>query len=148
MRTETSIEIDRPIRQVFELTNKHVAQWSIVVVEDEVIEDVNNGGVGTKFRVVTADRGKRMEFAGEVIEHRPPNSTRSKMIGQYFEIDVEYLFEDLRNERTRVTQKSTVNGKGIFFSVMMKLMGIFLNKSNCDSQRNELESLKAFVESS
>jgi len=146
MKSEISIEIDRPIEQVFDLTIRNVAKWSSIVVEDEVIEDRNDGDVGTKFRVVTDERGKRMEFAGEVTEHRPPNMTRSKMVGQHFDIDAKYLFEDLRNGRTRVTQESTVTGKGIF-KLMMFCMGIFMKKSSCDAELKELESLKAFVES-
>jgi hypothetical protein len=145
MKSEMSVEIDRPIEQVFELTNRNVSKWSITVVEDEVIEDRNDGDVGTKFRIVTEERGKRMEFAGEVTEHRPPHSTRSKMVGPYFDIDALYLFEDLRNGRTRVTQKSTVTGKG-FFKVMLFLMSGFIKKSSCDAGQKELDSLKAFVE--
>ena len=38
MRNEVSIEIDRPIDEVFQLTNDHVAEWSIIVVEDEIID--------------------------------------------------------------------------------------------------------------
>ena len=61
MKSEASVEIDRPIEQVFELTNENVSKWSTVVVEDEVIEDRNNGDVGTKFRIVMFFRGRFMQ---------------------------------------------------------------------------------------
>ena len=38
MKQSASVEIDCPIDDVFRLTNDHVAEWSIIVVEDEVIE--------------------------------------------------------------------------------------------------------------
>ena len=49
MKHEVSIEIDRPIGEVFDYTNHNVAESSITVVEDEVIED-REGGVGSTFR--------------------------------------------------------------------------------------------------
>ncbi len=147
MKTEASIEIDRPIEQVFELTNGNVAKWSTVVTEEVVIEDRNNGDVGTKFRLVTEERGKQMVFDGEVTEHRPPRSSRSRLTGKYFDIDAHYLFEDLRNGRTRVTQQAEVTGKGLV-KVMMFFMGLFMKKSGNESAQKEMRSLKAFVESS
>ena len=60
MRNTGSVEIDRPIHEVFRLTNEHVAEWSIIVVEDEVLDEKPEG-VGTTFRTVTEENGKRME---------------------------------------------------------------------------------------
>jgi len=52
MQSSGSVEIDRPIEAVFEYTNKNI------VVEDEVIEMKNDGGLGTTFRSVTEERGR------------------------------------------------------------------------------------------
>ena len=38
MQSSATVEIDKPIDPVFEYTNNHVAEWSTIVVEDEVIE--------------------------------------------------------------------------------------------------------------
>jgi hypothetical protein len=38
MLTSGSVEIDKPIEVVFEYTNNNVAEWSTIVVADEVIE--------------------------------------------------------------------------------------------------------------
>ncbi len=65
MRNKGSVEIARPIGEVFRLTSDHVAEWSTVVIEDEVLEE-KPGGVGTTFRTVTEENGKRMEFKGGV----------------------------------------------------------------------------------
>ncbi|MAG93913.1 MAG: hypothetical protein CMJ48_09210 [Planctomycetaceae bacterium] len=145
MRDTGSIEIDRPIDEVFRLTNEHVAEWSIIVVEDEVL-DRKPEGVGTTFRTVTEDQGKRMEFRGVVTRYDPPHHNAVHLTGDMFDIETEYRFEDLSG-RTRVTQRANVKGKG-FFKVFMFLFGWMMGKSHCKATENELESLKRFCESS
>ena len=74
MKNEASVEISAPIEDVFDYTTTKVAEWSSIVVEDEVIEEVA-GGVGTRFRCVTEEHGKRMEFEGLVtVNDRPQGS--------------------------------------------------------------------------
>jgi len=143
MRTEGSIEIDRPIHEVFRLTNEDVAKWSIVVVEDELIEG-SPDGVGSKFRIVTEDHGKRMEFQGVVTAYDPPYASAVKMTGPLFDIEAAYSFEDL-GYRTKVTQLSNVQGKG-FLRLFFLLFGWMLNKTSCDAQAKELNSLKKYCE--
>lgn len=143
MQNEASIEIDRPIEDVFRLTNEHVAEWSIVVVEDEVIEQTPEG-VGTTFRTVTEDHGKRMVFQGVVTRHDPPYANAARLTGDMFDIDTEFTFEDLSG-RTRVTQTADVTGKG-FFRLFMFLFGWMMYRSHCKSSENELECLKRFCE--
>ena len=41
MHSIASVEIDRPIDEVFRYTNGNVADWSLTVVEDELIEDLS-----------------------------------------------------------------------------------------------------------
>ena len=143
MRNETSVEIDRPIDDVFRLTIEHVAEWSIIVVEDVVLDD-KPVGVGTTFRTITEDHGKRMEFQGVVTRHDPPYAHAARMIGEMFDIDTEFTFEDLSG-RTRVTQVADVTGKG-FFKWFMFFFGWLMNKSHCEASESELASLKRFCE--
>ena len=143
MRNEVSIEIDRPIDEVFQLTVNHVAEWSIIVVEDDVIDE-RPEGVGTTFRTVTEDHGKRMEFQGIVTRHDPPHAHAVQLTGNIFDIETEYGFEDLSG-RTRVTQTADVTGKG-FFKLFMFLFGWMMNASHCEASKQELESLKRFCE--
>ena len=84
MKSEGSIEIDRPIDDVFRLTNDHVAQWSTIVVENEVIDEKPEG-VGTTFRTVTEERGRKMEFHGVVTRHEPPRVSEIHMAGDMFD---------------------------------------------------------------
>ncbi len=142
MQSLASIEIDRPIDEVFTYTNEKVAEWSLTVVEDEVIDDKN--GVGTTFRCVTEEKGRRMDFQGVVTLWEPPTTSAISLTGKMFDIEAEYRFEDL-NGRTRVTQESTVSGKG-FVKIMFFLFGWFMNKQGCKAVSNELESLKKKLE--
>lgn len=143
MRNEASVEIDRPIDDVFRLTVDHVAEWSIIVVEDDVLDEKPEG-VGTTFRTVTEDRGKRMEFQGIVTRHDPPHAHAIQLTGDMFDIETEYTFEGLSG-RTRVTQRANVTGKG-FFKWFMLLFGWLMNRSHCKASEIELKSLKRFCE--
>lgn len=88
MKSEVSIEINRPIADVFRLTVEHVAEWSIIVVEDTVI-DQKPEGVGTTFLSVTEERGKCMEFQGLVTRHDPPYASSVQLTGGMFDIEVD-----------------------------------------------------------
>lgn len=142
MHSVASIEIDRPIDEVFRYTNDKVAEWSLTVVEDEVIEDKN--GVGTTFRCVTEDRGRRMEFDGVITVWEPPTRSAISLKGRQFDIEAEYRFEDLGG-RTRVTQESNVTGKGVV-KIMFVLFGWLMNKQGCKAVEKELKSLKSKLE--
>ena len=145
MGSRASVIIQRPIDEVFRLTTEHVPEWSNVVAEDEIIED--KGGVGTTFRTVTADRGRRMQFQGIITEHEPPNKTSIHMVGDQFDIQVKYKFTDLGAEGTRVLQGPKVSGKGMagFF---FKFFGWLMRSASCQAAQREMDSLKAFCERS
>lgn len=144
MQNVASIVIDRPIEEVFRLTTEHVAEWSIIVVEDEVLDEMPDGGVGTTFRTVTEDRGQRMEFRGVITKYEPPYTHAIHLTGEMFDIETAFSFEDLSG-RTRVTQFANVTGKG-FFKVFMSLFGWMMNKAHCKASDNELASLKQYCE--
>ncbi|MGB0952920.1 MAG: SRPBCC family protein [Planctomycetota bacterium] len=145
MQTERSVEIEAPIDHVFEVATNRVTEWSEIVVEEEILEETP-GMVGTTFRVVTMDRGQRMEFQSKVLEHDAPHLNVIEMIGKQFDIHVRTTLKELGG-RTLLTQESKVNGKG-FFKVMFALMGWMMKKSSCDALDKELAGLKALAESS
>lgn len=138
-----SIEIERPIEEVFLLTNNHVAEWSSVVVEEEILHE-EEGGVGTRFRNVTESNGKRMEFDGIVTRYDPPNFSEVVLKGDQFDLRVEYDFEDL-DGNTRVTQRSHVTAKGLIKLVFI-FLGPIIRKAQCDEGYKELQRLKTFCE--
>ncbi|QDU36350.1 Polyketide cyclase / dehydrase and lipid transport [Maioricimonas rarisocia] len=143
MHSEGTIVIDRPIDEVFHLTCDRVPEWSIIVVEEELLEKTPDG-VGTRFRTVTEDHGKRMVFEGVVTRYEPPVLNAIQLTGRQFDIEAVYTFEDLGGQ-TRVTQHSVVEGKG-FFKVFLALFGWAMHKANCQATQRELESLKTYCE--
>lgn len=143
MQAEASVEINRPIEDVFDFTNEYVAEWSITVVEDMVIDETPDR-VGTTFKCLTQSQGKEMEFHGVVTRWERPHVSASELVGDSFDIEVSYFFEKTA-EGTRVTQKSIVSPKG-FMKVFFFLFGWMMCKSNCESASNELENLKRILE--
>lgn len=143
MENIASIEINRPINEVFELTTRNVAEWSIVVVSDEVVKEKPEG-VGTTFLTVTEDHGKQMTLQGVVTKEERPFVHAVHMTCDMFDIDSEFTFEDLSG-RTRVTQRASVSFKG-FLRVFMFLFGWMMKKGQCKASQAELESLKRYCE--
>ncbi len=143
MKQQASVEIARAIETVFDYTNNHVAEWSITVVENEVIEE-KPGKVGSTLRCVTEHGGRRMEFQGVVTRHERPTTSVICMAGEQFDIDATYTFEDLGG-RTRVTQESTVTPKG-FSKVLFFLFGWMMRKASCRALQEELDNLKRLLE--
>lgn len=146
MKQSQSIDIDRPIREVFEYTNTNVADWSLIVVKDELLESVNDGGVGTTYRIVTEERGQQMEFQSEVTLYEPPHRSGIRMTGKQFDIHANYLFEEVDHGCTRLTQNSEVFPKGMLMKIMFTLMSPFMKKSGCNALQQELQSLKHHLE--
>ena len=142
MENTATIEIECPIDQVFRLTSEHVAEWSAVVIEDDVIDEKPEG-VGTTFRTLTEDHGKQMEFQGVVTRFEKPHLHAVEMTGDSFDIESEFTFEKLSENRTKVTQRADVTGKG-FFKIMFFCCGWLMKKSQCDASAKELERLKEF----
>lgn len=142
MKQQASVEIERPIEEVFKYTNERTAEWSLTVIEDEAIEETPDGA-GTTFRCVMEDHGTRMVFDGVVTRYEPPNFSEVHMTGRQFDIDAEYVFEDLGG-RTRVTQQSTVTPKG--FLRVFFLFGWMMNKAGCKEAEKELANLKRLME--
>lgn len=143
METFGSIEIDRPIEEVFDYTMNHATEWSNIMEEHEMIHQTDDV-VGSTFRLVTVDRGRRMEFEGEVTYHRPPTASSITMRGKQFNLEVAYQFEDL-GVRTKVSQRSVVHAKG-FMKLMLVLFGWMMKKSSCDALDKEFASLKEKLE--
>lgn len=145
MRGVSSVEIDRPIDEVFRVTTECITQWSTTVVEDEVLE-MKPGIVGSTFRSVTDDRGRRMEFRGVVLRHEPPRASRVQLTGPAFDLDITYDFESLSPERTRVTQTVDVAGHGVF-KVFFALFGWLMKGVSRKAGEREFQGLKRFCES-
>lgn len=144
MKSIGSVEINCPIDVVFDRTINHVEDWCTIVVSDEVVQDCNNGDIGTTFRTITEEKGRRMEFDGRVTRHSPPHAHSIHMVGDGFEIEVDYDFDDLMGG-TRVTQTSTVHGKGVF-KLIFAVLGWAMKRSHCKTTEEQLGILKQICE--
>lgn len=143
MQSEASVEIDRPIEEVFEFTNDHVVEWSLTVVEDTVIDETPDR-VGTTFKCVTESRGKRLEFRGEVTRWERPHVSAINLVGDSFDIEAAYFFETTA-DGTRVTQKAVISPKG-FLKVVFFLCGWMMKDATCEEAQKELANLKRVLE--
>ena len=144
MQAEASVEINCPIEDVFDFTNHHVVEWSITVVEDEVVNETPDR-VGTTFRCVTQGHGKRMVFQGTVTRWEPPHLSAIQLSGDAFDIEAAYFFE-ATPVGTKVTQKSVITPKG-FTKVFFFLFGWMMGKAGCAEAKKELYNLKRVLES-
>ncbi|MEM6688310.1 MAG: SRPBCC family protein [Planctomycetota bacterium] len=142
MKSIASVEINRPIEEVFDYTNAKVAEWSLTVVEDEIIED--KGGLGDRSRCVTEENGRQMVFDGTTTVWEPPHRSVVSLIGKSFDIEAEYRFENISG-KTRVTQEAIVSGKGLF-RIMFMILGRLMQKQGCQAAQKELDSLKLKLE--
>ena len=145
MSMKASVLINCPIHAAFECTNDHVTKWSSIVKEEEML-NVTPEKVGSTFRTITNEHGREMTFDGVVTKYNPPYESGIRMEGEAFRLTADYCFKEVP-QGTRVTQTSTVQGKGIF-SILIPIMGFFMKKSNCQALQNELNQLKRFCESS
>jgi len=143
MAMKASVLIERPIQTVFDLTNDHVTQWSNIVEEEEILK-VTPEGIGSTFRTVTSEHGRKMIFKGVVTRYEPPTASGIQMEGDAFSLTADYTFEQV-DQVTRVTQTSTVNGKGIF-RILIPAMCLLMRKSNCQALQDELNRLKMYCE--
>ena len=144
MRTAISVEIERPVSEVFRYTNENISDWSLTVIEDEVLNETPEK-VGSTFRILTEERGRKMEMTGVVTRYEIDRLSEVHLVGPGFEIDALYEFEDLGNGTVRVTETARVHPKGLF-KVMFFLFGWAMKRSNCEALQNELENLKEKLE--
>ena len=144
MRHEFSVEIDRPVEQVFQLTNDDVSAWSIMCVADEPLETTPEV-VGSTARVTTEENGHRMVFDAVVTEYEIPRLSSVQLTGPHFDLDVTYRFDDLGG-RTRVTQISRVRPHGVM-KLVVGAMSLLPRRKTPSGPSDELESLKRYCES-
>jgi hypothetical protein len=142
---KASVLINCPIHTAFALTNDHVTDWSSIVKEEEIL-NLTPDKIGSTFRTVTTEHGREMTFDGVVTAYTPPYTSGIRMEGKAFSLTADYKFEEVP-EGTRVTQTSTVTGKGLF-RILIPLMAFLMHKSNCQALQNELNQLKQYCEAS
>src|SRR5690606_26229102 len=101
--------------------------------------------VGSTFRHVYIERGKRMEMQGEIVAHEPPRRLAITLAGP-FDLHVGYLLDDLGG-RTRLTQHSDVRFKSRAMSIVAALMRPLIKKTSSKQAEESFGKLKRLIES-
>ena len=106
MRSEESVEIDRPPEEVFSYVAnpENLPEWTNMVLE--VRKDAEGQPQeGDRFSVVAKFLGRRFETPFEVSAHEPPRQHADRSTGGPFEQEFIYTFEQTADGKTRLTVK-------------------------------------------
>jgi uncharacterized protein YndB with AHSA1/START domain len=145
MKNCYTIEIDAAPEAVFRFLDNpdNGMKWLPNITENENLEETDEK-VGSRFRQVYVENGRRMEMFGTITEYEQDRRMAMEITGDLFDLDVDYRLEDL-DGRTKVIQNSEVHFKG-----MMKIMGFFMGLfSKLSSKKREDPSfakLKELIE--
>ena len=145
MKNTFSMDIQAPPSAVFHWLDdpKRVMEWAEGVVENEDLVK-QPGEVGSTFRQVYEERGRRMEFQGRVTAYEKDRRLGIAMVGDGFDLDVEYELEPT-SSGTRLVQNSDVHFKGVW-KVMGFLMAPFMKKAGEKKCLEDFDRLKALAE--
>jgi uncharacterized membrane protein len=142
MRSEESVEIDRPPEEVFAYVAnpQNLPEWTNLVLE--VRKDAEGQPQeGDRFSVVAKFLGRRFETPFEVSSHEPPRHHSDRSTGGPFEQEYIYTFEQTGAGGTRITQVVETEPGGFF-----KLVGPLLERAGSRQLRADLQSLKDLLE--
>ena len=145
MQNSYSIEIDTTPERVFYWIEdaERVMQWLPNIVENEDL-DVTENHIGSTFRQIYLENGRRMEMHGVVTAYEANRRLAADISGKAFNLSVGYHLEDLGG-RTRLTQDSGVKFKGLF-KILGPLMMPFMKKSAMKSLEDSFAKLKHLAE--
>lgn len=146
MKTSKTTRIDAPAATVFLWLddNDRLKQWVPNLIEDEALTEPPER-VGSRFRQVFLENGKRMEMTGEITAFIENERMRVDMTGDMFNLDVDYTLLALSDNQTELTQNTEIRFKGMMmlFVPIMRLMSLF---SSQDPQADAHERLKSMAE--
>ena len=143
MRSEESVEIDRPPEEVFAYVAnpENLPEWSNLVLE--VRKDAEDQPQeGDRFSVIAKFLGRRFETPFQVSAHEPPRRHSDRSTGGPFEQEYIYTFEQTGEGKTRLTHVAEAEPGGFF-----KLVGPLLERAGSRQFNADLQSLKDLLES-
>ena len=128
MGMSISTDIAAPPEKVFYWLDdsKRVMEWCKNIVENEDLE-VTENRVGSTFRQVFEENGRRMEFRGRVTAYEANRRLAIITEGDSFGLNVEYVLEPT-GTGTHITQNSSVSWKG-FWKLIGPPMMFFMKNS-------------------
>jgi len=146
MKTTMITRIDAPAEIVFLWLedNERLLKWVPSLVEDEALTELPEK-VGSRFRQVFLENGRKMEMTGEITAYSENERIRVLMSGKMFDLDVDYILTALPENQTELTQNSQITFKG-FLKLMGPVMGLMSKLSSKDPQADAHAALKAMAE--
>ncbi|HET9220564.1 MAG TPA: SRPBCC family protein [Terriglobia bacterium] len=146
MKHQICIDINASPERVFPWIDdpKRLGAWLPSLVENEMLRQTDNK-IGSSFRQVYLERGRRMEVWGVVTAYEPNRRLACQIRGEAFDLDVDYRLDDL-DGRTRLTQNSEVRMKGVF-KVVGFLMSPLMRKASTKQAEDGFLKLKTLAES-
>ena len=134
MQTTYSIDIAASADKVFHLLDdpEQLPTWLSMVVENEQLHETAER-IGTTFRQVVVENGRRRELLGTVTGYEPNKRLTLHLNAKGFDVDVEYILAETDGQ-TRLTQISDVHFHGLF-----KLMALLLAPFYQGSAQSQLE---------
>jgi hypothetical protein len=118
--------------------------WIPNLVENEQLKTTENG-IGSTFRQVYLERGRRMEMRGVVTAFEANRRLACHIQGEQFDLDVDYQLVDIGG-RTRLTQDSQVHMKGLF-KVIGPILSPLFKKASSKQAEDSSGKLKRLAES-
>ncbi len=138
---ETSINIDRPIEQVFAVLvdSKNQPKWDTGLLEARLVPD-GPVRVGTRITELRKFMGRTAENTGEVIEFEPNARITRKTVDGPLTVVGTITF-GATTEGTKVSWRWDLQSKGLF-TLVGSMIGNAMNKG----AQNCLRSLKQLLE--
>jgi uncharacterized membrane protein len=143
MHVEESVEINRPLQEVFDYVAnpENLPEWSGLVQE---VRKETQGSLmeeGARFTTVAKFLGRRFETPFEVSVHEPPRRHTDRSVGGPFPQEYTHIFEEVAGSGTRLTQVSEGEPGGFF-----RLAGPLLEMAGRRQFRADLDTLKDLLE--
>jgi uncharacterized protein YndB with AHSA1/START domain len=146
MKNTHTLRIDAPPARVFELINdsESLKQWIPNLIENEQLTTTKDR-VGSTFRQVYLENGKRMEMTGEVVAFEQDRHLACKIEGKAFDLIVDYSLRDVSGQ-TELTQHSEVVFKSVPMKILSTLMKPLIRKASRDQLSKQFAKLKELAE--
>jgi hypothetical protein len=98
------VEIDAPPVEIFPwlAASERRCEWMGALAESEPLTE-GEPAVGSRFRDVFEDFGRRVELEAEIVELEPPRAMAVKLVCKAFDATSSQRLEELDGGRTRLT---------------------------------------------
>jgi uncharacterized protein YndB with AHSA1/START domain len=146
MKNRYSLEIEAPPERVFAWlgNSERALRWVPNLVESEDLE-ITPSKVGSTFRHVYLERGRRMEMQGTVTAYEPHRRFACELRSNMFDLSVDYRLESL-GHRTRLTQESETHFKGLPLRLIGALLTPLMKKAAQRGLADSFGKLKRLAE--